>query len=145
MKTPNSDESDDSIQRVLQAAGRRLQPADELVSNVRASVHAEWSGVVVGRRRKQRRLVAFGAAAGVAAIAFTAWIGRTALHAPVVTVAKIERITGDVRVSQNWGRPHPVKEHQSLQSGETLITGVDGRVALTLSSGVSVRIDRDTR
>jgi ferric-dicitrate binding protein FerR (iron transport regulator) len=141
---PEEKTEEASIERVLQAAGRRVQPSEELTHSVRSETFAEWKAVVIERRRQRRRMFALAAAASVALIAVAAWLGRSAMAPAPITVANIARVTGDVRIAGGWGRAHPAAAMQALHGGERLITGHDGRVALALATGVSVRVDHDT-
>jgi ferric-dicitrate binding protein FerR (iron transport regulator) len=143
MEEPNEEAR---IERVLQAAGARVQPSQAVTDAVRAAAHKEWSAVVAARSRRRRGLVAFAAAASLGAAVFAAWVGRSALApAPSVAVASIARVSGHVEIAGAWGRTHAAVENQPLLSGEKLITGADGRVALAMANGISVRLDQSTR
>lgn len=140
------EEDDSDIQRVLKAAGKRDDPPDDLARYVRAAVQAEWSAVVAERRKHYRRWISMAAAAGIAVAAIGVWLARSSVDARPVTVASVARISGDVKVVAGfWNRAQPVSTAQALQAGESLVTGKDGRAALALGQGVSVRLDYDTK
>ncbi len=138
-----SEEQD--IERVLRAAGARPTPSDEMKAAVRGAVHAEWRATVY-RQRRHRRRVSFAAAAAVAITAIGAPLTLWWLSAPGALVASVSRSVGTVNARQGyWPRSVPAHEGQHLHAGQALITASDGRVALQLPSGLSVRLDHDTR
>ena len=141
---PDSSPSEEAgIARLLRAAGGRDQPSEETRELVRAAAHAEWRAMV--RRRKWQRS-GFAVAASVAVAAIVAlWITRGPLGTATSVVASISRSTGDVRAREgSWGNWKAVT-NQPLRAGDSLMTGADGRVALSLNDGVSLRLDHDTR
>ena len=140
MPTANAREDDAGIARVLRAAGGRTQPADEMKAAVRAAVYAEWRATVA-RRSRRRAYLALAASIAVAALAL--WIGRGYFVASNEVVANVSRIVGTAQArSGRFGSWHVVAA--PLHAGETLSTGADGRVALQLRDGVSLRLDHDT-
>ncbi|HVY82483.1 MAG TPA: FecR family protein [Steroidobacteraceae bacterium] len=135
------DPDEAGIARVLRAAGGRAQPAEEMKAAVRAAVHAEWRRTVA---RRHRRRVYLALAASLAMAALAVWIGRAYFAPSHEVVANVSRIVGTAQVrSGRFGRWHVVAA--PLHVGEALETGADGRVALQLRDGVSVRLDHDTR
>jgi ferric-dicitrate binding protein FerR (iron transport regulator) len=139
-------EHDDSdIARVLRAAGGRPEPSDEMSRTVYEAVHAEWRATVERQRsrRSQRVWVAMAASIAVAAVAL--FLGRTLISTPGELMADVSRSVGVVQVrdgdSSDWQNAADAKE---LRAGESVHTGVDGRLALTLRDGVSLRLDHDT-
>ncbi len=77
-------------------------------------------------------------AAGVAALGAFYVFRET--PAPVVEVARIAAIRGDVHVESGAD----VVTGSALRSGDVLITG-EGRVALAIGDALSLRLDRATR
>lgn len=138
---------DADLQRVLRAAGRRTQPADDLARAVRDAVHAEWRATVAARRTRRRRWSGLVAAASVTVVAVAIWLSRPALDVSPVSVASMVRVAGEVRFSGDgvWSRWQRVRAHQALQAGEELMTGPGGYAAVALLDGVSVRLDQSTR
>jgi ferric-dicitrate binding protein FerR (iron transport regulator) len=138
-----SEEQD--IERVLRAAGARPNPSAEMRAAVHAAVRVEWQATVQRQQRRRRR-VWFAAAAAVAITAIGALSTLSWLSAPRALVASVSRSVGTVNASQGYWH-YSVAAHtgQGLHAGQTLTTGSDGRVALRLPAGLSVRLDRNTR
>jgi ferric-dicitrate binding protein FerR (iron transport regulator) len=109
---------------------------------VRDAVHAEWRAAVA--RRGQRRLwLAIAASVAIAALAL--WVSRSYFVAPEEIVASVSRTVGAVASREgSWERWQPIGTAAQLRVGEDLVTGADGRVALQLRDGVSLRLDHDT-
>ena len=157
---PRAAQLDDEagIERVLRSAGGRARPADEMKAAVRAAVHAEWQATVA---RRSRRRVWFALAASVAVAALATWLGRGYFTPSHEVVASVSRTIGTVQSrSGSFGIWHTVAAlgqpagsdsrespgaARSIHAGETLTTGADGRVALQLRDGVSLRLDNNTR
>jgi len=144
---PNDDSAEEAkIERVLQAAGARAQPSQAFTHAVRAAARQEWLAVVAERRRRRRQLTGWAMAAALVLVAFAIWLSRSLVPAtPAVIVASIEHVVGKVEISGSWGRKHSAADREALLSGEKLITGPDGRIALAMANGISVRIDHDTQ
>lgn len=146
-------DEESGVARVLRAAGGRSRPSDDMKQAVRAAVHAEWRTAV--KKRNQRRVwMALAASVLVAALAL--WVSRP-YFAQREVVASASLTMGSVRSrSGAWGTwravtvakvsttgaDRPVGE---LRVGAELLTGGDGRAALQLRDGVSLRLDHDTR
>jgi hypothetical protein len=136
---------DNAIERVLRAAGGRAQPSAEMKESVRAAVRAQWRETVDRRTQRSRRTwLAAAASVAVAAIGFVAI--RGAIEAPGAPVASVSRATGDVKwrasLVSGW---KPAAADRSLYGDNVVLTGRDGRAALALAGGVSLRLDHDTR
>lgn len=135
----------DDIERVLRAAGGRAQPSAQMKESVRAAVHAQWREAV-GQRQRRKRQVWLAAAASVAIAALGITMVRTMQSAPALIVANVSHSTGEVKARGGaFARWLPAKLRNPLHDGATVMTGSDGRAALTLASGVSLRLDHDTR
>ena len=140
---PGKSDDDTDLARVLKAAGGRVAPADDVKASVRAAVHAEWRATVANRGPR-RVWLALAASAVLAAVVL--WVTRPFLSAPGDVVANVSRTIGNVESSDgSWGRWHAVVTDAQVRAGENLMTGSRGRVALQLPSGVSLRLDHDTR
>lgn len=137
-------DDDNGIARVLRASGAREKPSDELKAAVRASVHAEWRAVVA-RRSRRRMWIALAASVAIGALAL--WVGRSYLsQSGGEIVASVSRAAGGVETHSGFLHGwQAVASTQSVHSNEELRTGHDGRVALQLRDGVSLRLDHDTR
>src|SRR6185295_17676286 len=119
----NSDNSD--LDRLLHAAGPRVQPPQDLERDVRAAVHQEWRSVVAARARR-RSFAQVAIAAGLGAVALTVWLLNQAPSQAVV-VASIERaIDGGTVRSEDPASEQPLAEKQVLHAGDTLATGASG-------------------
>jgi ferric-dicitrate binding protein FerR (iron transport regulator) len=137
------------IARVLRAAGGRSRPADDMKQAVRAAVHAEWRASVA--KRSQRR-VWMALAASVAVAALALWVGRSYFSGSNELMASVSRTVGEVQSrTGSLGSWHTLAAADSahaplqLHVGEEVMTGSEGRAALQLSDGVSLRLDHDTR
>lgn len=139
-------EHDDSdIARVLRASGGRASPSDEMTRAVYEAVHAEWRATVDRRRGQRRQRMWLAAAASFAVAAIALFVGRNLIHIPGELMADVSRSVGVVQFregdSEAWQSAAGAK---GLRVGEQLHTGADGRVALALHDGVSLRLDHDT-
>lgn len=134
-------DDDAGIARVLRAAGGRAKPADEMMESVRAAVHAEWRATVAKRSRQR---MGFAIAASITVAALALWVGRTYLMSSGERVASVSRSIGTVQSSGGMLGSWRVAASE-MHAGEDLRTGADGRAALQLRDGVSVRLDHNTR
>jgi len=139
-------EHDDSdLARVLRASGGRANPSDEMTRAVYEAVHAEWRATVDRRKRHRAQRVWLAAAASIAVAAIALFVGRSFIHTPGELMADVSRSVGVVQVREGEsGDWQGATAAQRLRVGETVHTGADGRVALALRDGVSLRLDHDT-
>lgn len=139
-------EEDNAIRRVLRAAGSREQPSESMQREIREAVHAEWRAAVAQRASGRRRVWLLAAAASFAIAGFGWWMMRARVETPAQIVASVSRSEGSVRSrllsQQRWQQ---IDTSRPLYSREALMTGPDGRAALALAGGISLRLDRDTR
>ena len=139
-------EADDEVARLVRLAGPTgstgpMIPAERL-ARVRTAVHDAWRDEYVVRTRRRRLTVAVllaAAASGVIAFAIRRPI-RTPAPAPApvpapVLVAHIDHFTG-----QATGSPVPFTAGSTVMSGSTVTTSA-GTLAMTLTSGVHLRLD----
>src|SRR5215469_3248056 len=139
--TPGAEQD---VGEVLRTAGRRSEPPEELLRSVRASVEAEWREVV--SRRTRRRRIGLSLAAAIALAAVGLWSARPWLMGPGRKMADVQIALGSVQARAGWLESwQPVGPRSALRAGEELATAADGRVAMGLAEGVSVRLDHDTR
>jgi ferric-dicitrate binding protein FerR (iron transport regulator) len=128
-------EHDDSdIARVLRATGGREGPSDEMKQSVYAAVHAEWRSVVTTRKQQRKQWVWLAAAASIAIVAVSLFLGRAFITPRAEVFADVSRSVGASNVAGV----------RTLHVGESVSTGPDGRVALALPDGVSLRLDHNT-
>src|SRR6266850_8231164 len=137
----NPDAPDDPIARLIRLAGPRPPVPDERMARVRESVHARWREAATRERRRVVVLITAPIAAGLMAVAIGAglWLhGRVRVTgAPAATIVRIggRVLLHDGGVAEAGG---------VLASGAGLTTGPDGRAALRLDDGPSIRLDAGT-
>jgi ferric-dicitrate binding protein FerR (iron transport regulator) len=140
--------SDDRLEELLRLAGRREPIPAERTERVRAAVHAEWQARVRSRRRT-RALWGLAAAAVVTlAVGIPAW--RTIVSGPE-TEPTVGRVVTVSRTA--WSRSPATGGEvltSRLRNGQVVVVGEElstdeGRVALRLDSGTSVRLDEHSR
>lgn len=135
----------DEVARLLQAAGPRPAVPEERTSRVRGAVHAHWRRTIATRRRAW--LIAWSAVPVAAAAVAVVLVASGALKKMRLTppaagpVATLERSEGSVL----WLNGPSPGVGAGLDAASALETGVDGRVALRLGGGASVRVDVRTR
>ena len=146
-------EENDEVARLVRLAGGTRVPYDmhgpiapldeDRLARVRTTVHSAWRDELIARQSKTRRWLTVGvlfAAAASVAVAFALW-GPTRTPAPVpvpVLVAHIDQVTG-----RATGSPAPyvsVGAGDAVMSGSTVTTSA-GTLAMTLTSGVHLRLD----
>jgi ferric-dicitrate binding protein FerR (iron transport regulator) len=116
-----------------------------MTSAVYHAVHAEWRATVERQRRKRGQRVWLAVAASVAAAAIALFVGRNLFGTSGELMADVSRSVGIVEVREaDVGAWQAATAAQALRVGESIHTGVDGRVALALRDGVSLRMDHDT-
>ena len=144
---PNPPRSDDhdAIARVLRLAGERPAAPAARSARIRSAVHAHWSAEVHTARRT--RTVLWVAVSLAAAAVLVVVFGR-GWQSPAVrpseteqTIATLLRAEGQVRALGDG----VLSIGARLAPGTDLETGDDGRAALSLADGSSVRLDSRTR
>jgi ferric-dicitrate binding protein FerR (iron transport regulator) len=83
-------------------------------------------------------------AASVAVAAIGAWFALPMLNQPAAPLATLSRVSGAVEAGSD-GDWQPAVVRQALGAGQEIVTGPQGRAALLLRDGVSLRLDTDTR
>lgn len=135
-------ESDD-IGRLIRHVGERETVPAERLERSRQKVLGHWEEVVREEQRAKStpRLITLARVAGIAAVAAVAMmlIGQAIAPAPEVTLAMVERTTGDVMLDGE-----PIAEGQPITAESELLTAPGGRVALRMASGQSLRIDQQS-
>lgn len=139
-----------SLAALLRDAGPRAEPPPEVAGRIRAVVEAEWRAMVAARqarpvaRSSTRRWPALALAASVAVAAIGAWFALPMLNQPAAPLATLSRVSGAVEAGSG-GDWQPAAVRQTLSSGQGIVTGPQGRAALRLRDGVTLRLDTDTR
>jgi ferric-dicitrate binding protein FerR (iron transport regulator) len=131
---PADSQSDDEVARLVRLAGTSPIAAERL-ARVRTAVHGAWRDEYVVRTRRRRLTVGVllvAAAAGVIAFAILRPI-RTPAPVPVL-VAHIDQSTGSPAPGFSFGAG------AAVMSGSTVTTAA-GTLAMTLTSGVRLRLD----
>ncbi len=136
------EKSSDIVESLIRTAGRRADPPEEAYRQVFAAASAAFRAKTARRRERMWLLGAAAAAALVLAVALMLqWSPPVAHRGELAHVERIiggaEQATGDV-----W---HALgKSRSTLGTGARLRTLADGRVALALSGGESLRLAADT-
>lgn len=142
MNEPANERSDDpTLEQLLRETGARATPPDELMREVRKTVHREWRDMVAQRSRR-RRTWTFAAAASLTAVAIVA--GTTVLWdtTPAQVLADVGRIEG--AVMRDAGLLHAARTltaDAAIYVGDEVSTAHDGRAAFAISKGFSMRLD----
>lgn len=159
---------DEFVSRLLEIAGPRPEPPEELRRQVQQAARTAWREKVHAHSRVRRRRVWQLAAAAmvVAGVGIALWVGLgPGGPAPAaLTVARAEAVQGSVTVRTSSSRPViprsgpealPLVQGADLPVGSVIDTGSGsggedhradtGRAALRLRDGTSLRLDRNTR
>lgn len=132
----------DLVESLLRSAGRRIEPPDGSYERVFVAAHAAFHAKSSRRRGRARLLLAGVAAALVVGVALV--LRLTSPIAQGGELARIERVSGGVELAtgDSW---MPLAENRaSMGTGRRLRTRVDGRVAVGLLVGGSLRLAGDT-
>lgn len=138
--------NDNDIERVLKGAGLRERVPLEVESAAREHLRREWHAIVAERRVTRRRIAGFALAASVLVAAFSLWFVALRPDTAADPVGTMAVALNDVRVRSGWLRGwEPGSAGRTLQAGESLETGPNGRAGLSLPGIASARLDHDTR
>jgi ferric-dicitrate binding protein FerR (iron transport regulator) len=137
--TEDNEHSD--VRRLLEAAGKRENPPNEMRNRVHDEVLRAWDEMPERDTDVSRptRLRDFAAVASIV-LAFVVGVVflRTEPHSPEQWAARIADTTGEYGVSQR-------RSDGQLPNDALLATKDDGRMILEMGGGGEVRIDVDTR
>ena len=133
------DTNRDDIAKLIRYAGARESVNDERFARAHGRVNEHWQNVVRTRRRqrRQRLLGQFALAASVLAVigvALVTW--RAALPPAGSDVLLVNRVIGDVRMDGV-----PMRAGDAVTADSTIETASNGRIALQLPDGKSLRLD----
>ena len=138
--------NDQDLERLLKSAGPRERPPAEVERAVRAGRYAEWQAMLREGRSRKHRFGAFALAASLAVAAVGAWIAGTQTASTPAAVGTLAATVGNVRERSGWlAGWRAMDGGDVVMAGRTLETGADGRAAIALAGGVSLRLDRGTR
>jgi ferric-dicitrate binding protein FerR (iron transport regulator) len=141
--SPQDTPDDLDVAALLRAVGARPAASAEAAAAVRASVAAEWRAAVAARQRR-RQFTGWAAAASVTVAALGIWLIRPLVQTEPEVVASLTRVVGSVEQNRGDGRWTPLESAGPIESGTQLRTATDGRAALQLSNGVTLRLDART-
>ena len=133
----------DNIGQLIKLAGARETVPAERFERVRQNVQVHWQDVLVKKRTEKHmgHLSVIAIAAGlilVAGVSIMLWNSR---HLPGVSpLATVDRILGGVQIQDE-----PARNASIINAGTRVITGEDGRIALRMSGGQSLRIDTSSQ
>lgn len=138
--------NDQDLERLLKSAGPRELPPADVERAVRERLHGEWTAMLRENRDRRNRRGAFALAAGLVAAAFGLWIATTQSGGPAAAVGTLAAAVGEVREQSGWlSGWRAMGGGDVVVAGRTLETGADGRAAIALPGGMSLRVDRETR
>ena len=138
-----SPEPRDEVAMLIRLAGRRPAVPDDVAARVRAAAHEQWQSGLRRRARARSLWTAAGLAAAASVILAIAWsivrVDPAGPPIPQVSV-RVESLAGSVTAGNR-----PLQAGAGLPLGAEVETGEDGRVAVRLASGHSVRLDAGSR
>jgi hypothetical protein len=145
-----SSQAAERIGALLRASGRRPPIPPVRAARIEQTARAAWQEAVA-RRARGRRLVAWTALAAAAVVVVGAGLAlRSRPTPPTVlgTIGRAELATGEVwlRATGDATAAAPARLHarDELAAGAEVTTGKEGRAALRLASGRSMRLDAGT-
>ena len=132
----------DDVGRLIQHAGAREAVPDERFERARTNVQAHWQQAVAQQAQEKRparlRLVAIAASLAMAVGAtFVFW--NLAGTPGVISMASVDRVLGEVRIADQLATAG-----SAIAADTVITTGAEGRIALRMSGGQSLRIDADS-
>ncbi len=143
---------DDVMDQLLELAGRRPAAPEDVLAEVRHAARLTWQAKVethatARRRRRWGQMLA--AAAVLTVAASLALFQRPQETAPPAApiVATVDTLLGTVlsRPAGPSSAARPLAAGDTVPAGATLETAGDGRTALVLAGGTSLRLDVGTR
>jgi len=135
----------DDIGTLVRLAGKRHAVPRERMERVRRAARAEWEHEA--RRRTRRRNIWFAAGLATAASLTSLLVFRVLPTAsrPVAAPLRVEAISGAAwRASDEAPGRKTIELGDEIESASELTTSEEGRLALRMASGHSLRLDRST-
>ncbi len=139
---------DDILESLFSHASARERAPEEVERAIRASLHAEWTGMTRQRQRR-KTVIAYGIAASVL---LTTVISLNMLNRDVTTpvkhqVATVEKQSGNIFLHQGNERSSESRRLASgkIFAGQVLSTAQDARLAVAMGTGEIIRINENTR
>jgi ferric-dicitrate binding protein FerR (iron transport regulator) len=153
-KTAGALSEEEHVRQLLEMAGPRPAIPQEDLDAIAAAARSAWQteirrrAVVPGPapRRPLRTLLALAAAVIVAVGLAWWWVSRAPRGPASVppTVAWVEAVTGPVQLGTNTDEARTITTGEPIPLGAALRSG-DGRAALRLAGGATVRLDVESR
>jgi ferric-dicitrate binding protein FerR (iron transport regulator) len=132
----------DIVESLIRSAGRRVEPPQDAYRRVFAAAHTAFRAQAARRRDRARMLWAGAAAAVVLGVALVMrWAPPLAQP---VELARVARIVGAVEVATGDGWQPLLEAQANLAAGTRIRTRTDGRAAIELAAGVSLRLAPDS-
>ncbi len=141
------DERDRLLEAALRASGKRPQPSAAGTARAYARAQTEWQRLVLlGSNQQRARWTRWAAGLIAASIASVAiFIGLWSADQVPESAAIVTRVQGFVHGAAFAAVPTALHENDNVIVGYTLETPLNGRLALRLMSGQSLRLDHGTR
>jgi ferric-dicitrate binding protein FerR (iron transport regulator) len=139
---PSPDRNDD-VAMLIRLAGRRPAVPESVAARVRAAAHEHWRGELRNRARTRFLWTAGALATAASVILAIAWsVFRVDPAGPPVLQAsiRVESLAGPA-----WAGGRLLRTGDGLPARAEIETGEQGRVAVRLPSGHSVRLDSASR
>jgi len=143
-------EPDNREEEVLKAlfkhASSRKRPPQAVENEIRETLHGEWLKQT-RKRRLRKRVAGWAIAASVllALLVSTGLLWQPAPDLQQVSLATVEKMTGDVYVRNEGEQVARVLPSVGLVAGSELSTSSGSRIALTWDNGESIRVDENSR
>jgi ferric-dicitrate binding protein FerR (iron transport regulator) len=135
------DSAEDEVAALFRMAGPPATLSEEEIRPAREAAREAWRGQI--RARAARRRVAAAVAAGLLAAAGLVWWGRERVQPAIdAPVASLQLRTGGVTIVPGSAA---ARGGRALHAGTVLASAVDGRIAIRLAGGASVRVDGASR
>jgi len=129
----------DDIGRLIKLAGAREAVEDERFDRVHLKVHQHWQEVVNNQTVKSRpwQLKTVALVASLVVIVVSIFIfSKVSIVRELQPLADVQRVLGEVKIAGEQAVGDSL-----IPADSAIITGTEGRVALRLSGGQSLRID----
>jgi hypothetical protein len=144
MKKPAEEHGDgsgamDDIGQLIKFVGAREAVPDERFERARRKVLGHWQTVFEEQRveKHPRRYGVIAIAASVAVVVGMSFVIWNQFHvAPVDSLASVERVLGEVLVAGEVA-----SSDSEIGADSSIVTDSDGRIALRMSGGQSLRVD----
>lgn len=143
LENANDEEKLDDVGRLIRFAGARESVSPERIERMRRNVHAHWQDVVRDQRRGRlgSGTWRFALAASLLLALGVSLVLPLMFESPApLNMASVERVLGETSVA---GRQTQVGA--IIQPGQVIETAADGRIAVRLLGGQSLRLDHSTR